>query len=422
MEATTSNEDVLVVLQTENGEQIALPMSALPNDFVPGDSGQIIMVESGLDEQQQEIVVESTDLAGHHQTSSSDLVSLQHVDPNSQIPTLELMSEGNETALETSDIEVTMTPTASSNHTLEILTSSVPTTSFGDKSSAPRTYSKSNVVKSYAPTCGLARIYQQCQPVPGQQQHQQQQQQPQHQQQQEHQHQDNQIQPEHFQNSTNNVVTSDNSADKQQEPDKDDPSVEKAEATEIEEKPVIIPHCKQKRKEPHSLRPIEEDDMRLECIEMREPSPPVHEPDVKRRRKEHRSTKKSKIKPHTQQIQQAPLQQQPQQKEPPAPEEPTHRKLTKQPSHQQIAKKEEQQQADHEPPTLPKQQSRQYLHHQQQQQQPQTERRTRLSNTCRVATGKNYRCNDCDFSTDRINNIVLHVKEQCPYLKRKDID
>lgn len=45
------------------------------------------------------------------------------------------------------------------------------------------------------------------------------------------------------------------------------------------------------------------------------------------------------------------------------------------------------------------------------------ERRTRLSNTCRVATGKSYKCTSCEFSTDRINNIVLHMKECCPKLK-----
>lgn len=38
------------------------------------------------------------------------------------------------------------------------------------------------------------------------------------------------------------------------------------------------------------------------------------------------------------------------------------------------------------------------------------ERRTRLSNSYRVATSKHYKCNDCGFSTDRINNIVSHVK------------
>lgn len=48
---------------------------------------------------------------------------------------------------------------------------------------------------------------------------------------------------------------------------------------------------------------------------------------------------------------------------------------------------------------------------------PPTERRTRLSNACRVATGRNYKCKDCEFSTDRINNIITHLKESCK-LKR----
>lgn len=48
-----------------------------------------------------------------------------------------------------------------------------------------------------------------------------------------------------------------------------------------------------------------------------------------------------------------------------------------------------------------------------------TQRRTRLSNSCRVATGKMYKCNDCDFSTERINNIILHMKETCPKIKKE---
>lgn len=46
------------------------------------------------------------------------------------------------------------------------------------------------------------------------------------------------------------------------------------------------------------------------------------------------------------------------------------------------------------------------------------ERRTRASNACRVATGKNYKCKDCDYSTERLNNIVLHLKEGCQKLKK----
>ena len=40
-------------------------------------------------------------------------------------------------------------------------------------------------------------------------------------------------------------------------------------------------------------------------------------------------------------------------------------------------------------------------------------RRTRLSNACRVATSKMYKCTECDFTTERINNIVMHMKESC---------
>lgn len=47
------------------------------------------------------------------------------------------------------------------------------------------------------------------------------------------------------------------------------------------------------------------------------------------------------------------------------------------------------------------------------------QRRTRLSNSCRVATGKMYKCNDCDFSTERINNIIIHMKETCPKVKKE---
>lgn len=48
-----------------------------------------------------------------------------------------------------------------------------------------------------------------------------------------------------------------------------------------------------------------------------------------------------------------------------------------------------------------------------------TERRTRLSNSCRVATGKSYKCHDCGYSTERINNISLHIKRTCPKLYAK---
>lgn len=352
MEATTSNDDVLVLLQTENGEQIALPMSALPNDFVPGDSGQIIMVESGLDEQQQEIVVESSDLTGSH-----DLVSLQHVDPNPHIPTLDLVPESTG-ALNEDDINDASTS--------ETLTATEPTTSYADKPSVPRTYSKSTV-KSYAPTCGPARIYQQCSP-------QQQQSQPQQQLQP---HQQLQLQL-------------------QQQSDKSDLSTKTSTPEQIEEKPAIVPRCKQKRKEPLLLRPINGDeDMKLEYIVMKEPSPPVQEPEIKRRRKEHRIKKNraKQLRQHNQQPQQAAPVASPQEQQP-------------QPQIQQPKQEQQSPEPDN---------------HQLQQQQPQTERRTRLSNTCRVATGKSYKCNDCDFSTDRINNIVLHVKEQCPKSKRKSI-
>lgn len=44
MEATTS-EDVLVVLETESGEHITLPMSALPSDFVPTEQEKEIITD-----------------------------------------------------------------------------------------------------------------------------------------------------------------------------------------------------------------------------------------------------------------------------------------------------------------------------------------------------------------------------------------
>lgn len=140
---------------------------------------------------------------------------------------------------------------------------------------------------------------------------------------------------------------------------------------ETQERP---PRIKQKRKEPLLTRPLSEEDLELQFQIIEEPSPPVQESEVKRKpRKEYRTKKRVRMA----------LERLSKEVREPAPKE-----ISSEP----------------ESPNL--------------NQSTPTERRTRLSNTCRVATGKSYKCNDCEFSTDRINNIIIHIKESCPRLRK----
>lgn len=333
MEATATNEDVLVLLQTESGEQIALPMSALPSDFVPGDSGQIIMVES-VDEQQQEVVVESSSTT-ETQSNIGTLVDTSSILASTAITT-------NDSSKITTDVLT---------HQTDIPMLQIQTTNNGDKP-VPRTYSKGSVFKSYAPTCGATRIYQQSQLISG-----------------------NSL--NHI-NSSNVEVHNDEVGSQLKEKIVD--------ATSQGETINIQKNKKQKRKETLLTRPLNEEDMKLEFYIIEDPLPEVQEVEVKRKpRKEYRTKKKLRA----------------------------MEKLSKEELvDEEISRREERPKRGAtkdkpiETPVPIKQE------------QPQTERRTRLSNTCRVATGKSYKCNDCDFSTDRINNIILHVRENCPKLKK----
>lgn len=147
------------------------------------------------------------------------------------------------------------------------------------------------------------------------------------------------------------------------------------------------PRQKQKRKDPIILRPLSEEDEKMELRVIEELSPGVQVIAIKRKpRKEYRTKKRLRLAA----MQEGEHQQQQLQPKSPRPQE-------------------------HPQPQSPKQRQ---SPKQQQLQEQMPERRTRLSNACRVATGKSYKCNDCDFSTDRINNIIIHIKESCPKLKR----
>lgn len=303
MEATTSNEDVLVVLQTESGEQIALPMSALPSDFVPGDSEQIIMVESALDEQ-QEVVVESSDL-----TDPQEIIEPPPVPP----------------------IEPPPVPPIEPPTVLPTELPSVP-----------------SIELPPIPPIELP-------PVP----------------------------------------------------------------------PMKPPHIKQKRKETLLTRPLNKEDMELEFQIIEEPSPQPQEVEVKRKpRKEYRTKKKVRLAMEkmskeglTNELIKKEQVENPEIEETIVKDEikkDSSSSATKEPAKKETPKRELPKRGikdKHQEQTIEMSPTKQIA-------TPQPERRTRLSNTCRVATGKSYKCNDCDFSTHRINNIILHVKESCPKLKK----
>lgn len=470
METNSSNEDVLVVLQTESGEQIALPVSALPSDFVPGDSGQIIMVESALDEQQQEVVVESSDTTNEAQQSNNteNLVSL-HIETNNS--THQINTTPNHAI--TISNSTTTSNDVINNHSNEPTIIQLQPANTGDKP-IPRTYSKNNVVKSYAPTCGTTRIYQQSQLVTL-----------------------SQASSEPINSNGSGIQGSNNgSSDRMNDILLDKDSIVHNESmtfsneqmnnahnsnnsTSLPVAPSIpevqtIPHKKQKRKETLLTRPINEEDMELEFQVVEESSPQVQEVEIKRKpRKEYRTKKKrlamerlskeefdktsqdSELrekekrgrKQQPNDIAQVDAKEEGDEEEEAEEEskkeetvkedgkvEDTKRENTRE-SKKEISRrelprrgtkeKEKEKEKDMEK-EKEKEKSNEIKQDIKQQQQPtqqspttpQTDRRTRLSNTCRVATGKSYKCNDCDFSTDRINNIILHMKESCPKLKK----
>lgn len=301
--SATSNEDVLVVLQTETGEQIALPMSALPSNFVPGDTGQIIMVESSIDDQQQEVVVESSDIAG----STTPIASVTTI--------------------------TTTVTTPSIMATAAAAAATTPTTTITTTSNTP--------VMAPSETTLISQDNLQHPQLPQQTQ---------------------------------------------------------------------SPLKKQKRKEKIHTRPLNEEDIEIKFQVVEEYPPQIivdRKPrkqymTKKKRELAKRVTKKSndhqiKQQPQSQQLSLSPSQS-PSQTRLPSPPQP--------PSNPQ-PKLEPELETEPEPQPKPQLQSQQL-----------PERRTRISNICRVATGKSYKCQDCDFSTDRINNIIFHVKESCPKLKK----
>lgn len=280
---TLSNEEVLVVLPTENGEQIALPMSALPRDFVPGDNGQIIVVESSIDEQHQEVVVDS----------SGALNVAQTVEIGNDY------SDSYNARRESMDVE------------LNVLDSS--------------RYEK--------------------------------------------------------------------------------------------------PRQKQKRKEPIVLRPLSKEDEKMELQVIEEAPSSVQEIAIKRKpRKEYRTKKRlrlaamqeeERLRHNTSVDKTSNVEESSTHTEHSLETQVRHSQTnTPQPvPHQESTKQIKQEEHNQEQPKIPQEQ-------QPPKQQALTERRTRLSNACRVATGKNYVCQVCDYSTDRINNIITHIKESCPKMKK----
>lgn len=156
-------------------------------------------------------------------------------------------------------------------------------------------------------------------------------------------------------------------------------------------KKIEEPRIKQKRKEKLVCLPLFEDDVTLEFQTIEHNSPPAIEEPKKRPRKEYRTKKRL-----------AALEPQREQNSSPSPTPTTT--ATPTPNETPVETPTPQHHKPSPPPTPV---------------QPTPERRTRLSNACRVATGKMYKCNDCDFSTERINNIILHMKETCPKIKKE---
>lgn len=337
----------------------------------------------------------------------------------------------------------------------------------GDKPT-PRTYSKNNVVKSYAPTCGTTRIYQQTQAVTLSQASDQL----------------NSNGAEIMQDSIGSndelhdilqdkgsivhtipmTVTNQQAMDNAHSSNSNSFPVTSSDISEVRN----IPHKKQKRKETLLTRPINEEDMELEFQVIEEPSHHIQEIEVKRKpRKEYRTKKKrlameklskeeldnasqekekdmdtdtdtEKGKGNEKKEEEEKMEMKKEieiEKEVKAEtevevEREREKEVKKEAEKNKEVKKEAEKHREKEKETQKQREKEKDKNkdkeksiglkkeHQQPQQSPQTERRTRLSNTCRVATGKMYKCNDCDFSTVRINNIILHMKESCPKLKK----
>lgn len=300
-EAVVNPEEEFIVLQTENGQQVTMPVSALPENFDPAQSGQVIMVEDTNYEQEAEVVVETT-------TNEETIPLETHITDISHLQSHELIQA-----------DIPISTTGQGNYLVQ-----TPVTSIAINPSTLRTYSRNCSIKSYAPTCGQARIY---------------------------------LLPQstftdHLQLELNkqSSTTSSNQSIVQQlglrklnsiesKPQADPPITDKHEDKQVVEE-VVIPRKKQKRKEVLHTKTLNEEDLQFEFEIFDEPEHHVVEsPSVSNEAQTKRTKRAKRIVDTTS-----------------------------------------------------------------------TERRTRLSNSYRVPTSKNYKCNDCDFSTDRINNIVCHVR------------
>lgn len=182
-----------------------------------------------------------------------------------------------------------------------------------------------------------------------------------------------------------------------------------------------VPRQKQKRKEKLVCLPLNEEDLTLVFHVVEKQAPQVPEESRRKPRKEYRTKRKlAALEAAGKEIETR--------DNIPTKIEPDNQALDASPAHQSyvnhnnsnnnhIVKRRRVTKED-KPIEVAAQQNHVKHEDSDQQQQPH-ERRTRLSNACRVATGKSYKCNDCDFSTERINNIILHMKETCPKLKSK---
>lgn len=180
----------------------------------------------------------------------------------------------------------------------------------------------------------------------------------------------------------------------------------------------IVPRKKQRRKSPLEMKPLSDKDINLEFLIIEEPSPSAPEVEVKRKpRKEYRTKKKARLELISSE--------EPKETPEESAEKIEKNKKTKKPD--KVATEPSQESPAKPTPETPPskannaapQPKQSPTRVKQSPQQPTSERRTRLSNACRVATGNSYKCTDCDFSTARINNIVLHMKESCPNIKRE---
>lgn len=149
---------------------------------------------------------------------------------------------------------------------------------------------------------------------------------------------------------------------------------------------------KQKRKEKLILLPFTEDDMKLDFQTVEEPSPQPNDDGKRRPRREYRTRKKLAA------LEAGNNDNKPVAKQTAETDEDECQKVKTEEIEQivQIQEKEEQiQKQDFENRS-----------------NEQTSiRRTRLSNSFRIATSKLYKCPECDFTTERINNIVMHSKD-----------